>query len=64
MCRIGVIPRQQVIETMLGIIGKMVREVESKAAQAWCADRDQQSFDGFSTFPQIVETGFDQFCTR
>lgn len=64
MCGIRIILCQQVIETMLRIIRQLDGEIETNAAQAWCADRDQQRGDGFPSLPQVVQACFDQICAR
>jgi hypothetical protein len=61
---IGILLGQQVVEAVLGIIWQPIRKLETNTAEAWGADRDQQGGNGFSSLLQIVETCFDQICTR
>jgi len=57
---IGIIPRQQVVETVFRVARQIGRQIKSQPAKSGRSDCDQQRGNRLASFTQIFETRFDQ----
>jgi hypothetical protein len=58
--RVGVLFRKLRVEPILREIGRVVRNVEAEAAQAWGADEDEQRLDRLCARGEIAQALADQ----
>jgi hypothetical protein len=56
---IGIILREQMVQAMFGINGKIGWKVQAKLTQTRRANRDQERFDGFAPRAQILNSGIN-----
>jgi hypothetical protein len=61
---IRIILRQQIVETMFGIVWKVLWELEAEVSKPRRPNRYQQRCDGLLSLTQICDSCFDQIGSR